>query len=421
LPAGVNASANITNTLDWLDPLRGYAYDSVNADTLLRLAEVKDGRVTIPNGASYQMLVLPLARPIAQHPELMTPELAQKLGELVQAGATAVACVHGRGSPSFSNYPDADAELAAIMGEPSAEGTHIRESPGMVRIIDSGRLIYGPIKSESFSSYGVEPDFKCLSTDGKQLDDIAWNHRRCESADWYFISNQAEPRDVVASFRVTGKRPEIWDPVTGEISPVKTWTIIHGRTVVPLKLAASSSLFVVFRDAVEVTGEKSGVNWLETEDLAELMGPWSVRFPQPIGSVEFEQLTGWSKHKIANIQHFSGTAVYHREFEWDGSQERVWLDLGEVANVAEVRVNKTACGFAWTPPYRVEITEALRPGKNELEIEVTNTWANRLIGDAELPKDKRQTWTTAPYPSADTKLLPAGLLGPVKLVGKRRD
>lgn len=429
LPRGVNASANIPTPQDWFAPLRGYAYDSVNADAILRLAEMKDGRICFPGGASYQLLVLPLPTKLAPHPELITPELAQKLGELVQAGATVVACVHGRRSPSLANYPEADAELAAIMGEPPQDGLLVRERPGTARQIGNGQIVYGPLRAESFASFGIEPDMLCFSSEGQRLADIAWNHRRSDDADWYFLSNQAESsRDVVASFRVTGKRPEVWNPVTGEISPAKTWTVVHGRTVVPLRLESRGSLFVFFREATETTGERQGVNWHTTAEISELAGPWNVTFTSPTDgstrSVEFQQLTDWSRHEDKSIRHFSGTATYRGQFpiarpSGSGSAPRVprvWLDLGEVHNMAAVTVNGTACGFAWTPPYRVDITKALRDGANELVIAVTNTWANRLIGDAGLPTEDRQTWMTAPYLPADAKLLPAGLLGPITIV-----
>jgi hypothetical protein len=428
LPLGVSASANIRNPQDWLDPLRGYAYDSVNADALLRLAEVENGRLTFSGGASYQLLILPRERPLAPHPELITPQLAQKVGEFVQAGATVVACVHGRRSPSLTNYPTADADINAMLGKPPAEGIRTHESPGTIRQIGNGRLIYGPIKAKSFADYGIEPDFLCLSTSGDLLSTIAWNHRHNEATDWYFISNQADSsQDVVASFRVTGKRPELWDPLMGTIEMAKTWTVIHGRTVVPLQLAASSSVFVVFREATDSTGEKLGPNWFETKGVAKLSNPWTVSFPTCEKAENFPHLTDWSKHEDSEIQHFSGTATYQQEFEWNappapaqplGSAPppRIWLDLGKVHNLANVKVNGIDCGTAWTPPFRVEITSALHPGNNKLEIAVTNTWGNRLIGDAALPLEKRRTWMTAAYPPSNAELLPAGLLGPVTIV-----
>ena len=356
----------------------------------------------------------------------MTPELAQKFGELVEAGATVVACVHGRGSPSFTNYPAADAELAAIMGEPPAEDTLIAEQPGSVREMGAGRLIFGPIKKESFSTFGIEPDFLCFSTDGGRLSNFAWNHRHSDEADWYFLSNQTDSdRDVIASFRVTGKRPEIWNPATGKIAPAETWTVIHGRTVIPLRLAPSGSVFVVFREPTNATGEKKGANWPLLVGIATLDGVWSVAFESSQGGpsqpVELANLMDWSKHQVEDIKHFSGTATYRNSFAWKGTEDRVWLDLGEVHNVAGVGVNGVECGTAWTPPYRVEITKALHPGVNDLEIAVTNTWANRLIGDAKLPAEKRISWMTAPLPPADTKLLPAGLLGPVRLLGEGKE
>ena len=102
-------------------------------------------------------------------------------------------------------------------------------------------------------------------------------------------------------------------------------------------------------------------------------------------------------------------------FPWDDAQTAscVWLDLGHVANIAEVTLNGMPCGIAWTAPWRVEITGALRSGENHLEIAVTNTWANRLIGDHALPEEERITWTNAPYRLEGTPLLEAGLLGPV--------
>lgn len=417
LPIGVKASANILSPQDWLDPLHGYAYDSVNADAILNLAEMADDRIGFPGGVSYQMLVLPRPTRLAPHPELITPKFAQKISELVQAGATVVTCVHGRQSPSLSGYPEADSELAAMLGDPPAKGALIGESPGKVRQIGNGRLIYGPITVESLSEYGIEPDFLSFSDEGNRLENIAWNHRRSQAADWYFLSNQTDSsRDIAASFRITGKRPEVWDPLTGAIEAAKNWTVIHGRTVVPLQLTASSSVFVVFRESTDATGEELRADGLETSDTLKLAGPWAVEFPQHKAAEHFARLTDWSKHEDPNIKYFSGTAKYRQQFEWDGYANRVWLDLGKVYNIAAVKINGIDCGSAWTPPLRVEITNALRPGMNVLEIAVTNTWANRLIGDAKLPKEKRRTWMTAPYPPADSELLPAGLLGPVTII-----
>jgi len=169
------------------------------------------------------------------------------------------------------------------------------------------------------------------------------------------------------------------------------------------------------------------------QTLLTLGGTWQVQFDSkmrgPAQPVAFANLTDWSQHSDAAIRHYSGTATYTQTFRWQPPKQlkqpkgkptgapspRVYLDLGTVANLAEVRVNGQPCGIAWTPPYRLDITQALKKGDNRVEINVTNTWANRLIGDQALPADQRPTWTPAPAPAAGKPLLPAGLLGPVTI------
>jgi hypothetical protein len=153
-----------------------------------------------------------------------------------------------------------------------------------------------------------------------------------------------------------------------------------------------------------------------------LTGPWTVRFDPALGGpsapVNFDTLQDWSRSRDSSICYYSGTALYRQSFNGHPdpsvSRGRVLLDLGEVNNIARVRLNGIDCGVAWTSPYEVDISKAVKMGVNELEIEVTNTWANRLTGDHALPEGKRITWTTAPY-HLDGKLLPAGLLGPVQI------
>jgi hypothetical protein len=207
--------------------------------------------------------------------------------------------------------------------------------------------------------------------------------------------------------------PELWDAVTGEIMPAAGWMVRDGRTELPLWLPANGSVFIVLRKAggvVKAVASKSGISQV-------LKGPWTVRFDPALGGpaspVIFNDLSDWSKNPDTAIQYYSGTAVYSKSFNWNG-HGRTWLDLGLVSNMASVRVNGIDCGVVWTTPYRVEVTKALRAGVNKLEIEVTNTWANRLIGDHRLPVDRRITWTTAPY-HLEGRLLEAGLLGEVRI------
>jgi hypothetical protein len=416
MPRGVNHSANVTTSTDWIDPLQGYAYDSINADALLRLAEVEDGRIVLPGGASYSHLVLPMPRVISPHPELMTPELARKLTRLVAEGASVIACVHGKQSPSFVDFPASDEALREMLGNPPTGDALLNESVGSIKQIGDGRLFYGLAEYEIFEA----PDFEANNIDNKLDRTIAWNHRRTIDADWYFVSNQENKAKTVKLRLRTNGSPELWDPLTGEILTFPYWGSRGEFTYILARLEPHGSLFVVFRKSTDA-GQRLSMTSLEFKTVQQLSPNWTVTFDKanggPAEPVDFAELTDWSTHSDDRIRHYSGTAIYRQTIEWSrDSSKRVWLDLGNVANIAEVYVNDIPQGIAWTPPYRIEITKALKQGKNELAIAVTNTWANRLIGDSKLPVEKRLTWMTAPYPPDDAKLLPAGLLGPVALV-----
>ncbi|ATC63355.1 DNA-binding protein [Nibricoccus aquaticus] len=369
---GVSSSANTTNPADWTDPLRGYAYDSINRDALLRLATVRDGRIVLPGGASYGVLVLPGANPMNPSGVPLSAEVAKRVGELKKLGA---------------------------------------------KIIDA------PWTEETLDSLKIARDFVAMEK-GEEADKVAWTHRRVEDVEVYFVSNQLErTRSLEFSLRVDGSVPEIWNTVTGEIIEARSWWREKGRTVLPLELAAAESVFVVFREKTTAMLKSERANQPFLRAMQELTGSWTVAFEKrpaaPGAPVYAEALFDWSKHSDAAVRHFSGTAQYKRVFSFNAASSRgrrVWLDLGEVANLAEVYVNGVNCGVAWTPPYHVEVTRALKDGDNELRVGVTNTWANRLIGDAELPEAERVTWTTAKIGMKGRPLLKAGLLGPVRLM-----
>jgi hypothetical protein len=157
--------------------------------------------------------------------------------------------------------------------------------------------------------------------------------------------------------------------------------------------------------------------------LAELPGPWKVSFDPKSGgpeSVTFDTLEDWSQRKEDGIRFYSGTAIYRKSFDAASLPEgrRVYLDLGTVKNLAQVRLNGRDLGVVWCAPWRVDITETVKARDNQLEIAVANLWPNRLIGDQSLPPDKRLSRTTwNPYKN-DSPLLESGLLGPVGLVGQ---
>ncbi|UOQ96730.1 DNA-binding protein [Hymenobacter sp. 5317J-9] len=438
-PEKISASANMETADMLVDPLHGYAYDSFNKDALLRLAKVENGRIVLPGGASYGLLVVPGALKMSPDSSSMSPEVAKKLRELAQAGATILLNRQTSHSPSLSGFPDADKQVQQVAKELIVTSIPIatyNTPTGPIQVLSNHykignstadlkpmNVLPGPYKADSFIVFGLEPDVTSRNASGQRAKGIAWTHRTDTQFDIYFISNQLDSaRTIDLSLRVAGRKPELWDAVTGEIRPATNWKIENGRTLLPLRLDRNGSVFVVFREPATQSGAYTGLNWLETRPVQTLNGSWQVRFDSKMGGpaqpVAFTQLTDWSKHPDATISHYSGTAEYSQNFKWKpakGPQQRVWLELGQLANLAEVQVNGKPCGIAWTAPYRLDITDAIRKGDNQLRILVTNTWANRLIGDQSLPPEKRLTQTTAASPAANKPLLPAGLLGPVRL------
>ncbi len=267
---------------------------------------------------------------------------------------------------------------------------------------------------------GVPPDFE---SDGP----LRYTHRRDAKAEIYFVANRsAETCTTTARFRVTGKAPEFWNPLTGKTRPAQVWEARDGQTFVPLKFEGHDSLFVVFRKSAKAsTVKEAGRNWDEFEKLAEIGGSWEVSFQSGRGAPEkltFDTLTDWSKHSDAGVKFFSGVAMYRKRLQWNPPQSPIadrrspiFLDFGRVEVMARVKFNGKNVGTVWKSPFRVDVTSALRSGENQLEIEVANLWPNRLIGDAALPKEQRVALTTWNPFTKDAPLLPSGLLGPVQL------
>lgn len=267
---------------------------------------------------------------------------------------------------------------------------------------------------------GVSPDFE---SDGP----LRYTHRRDGQTEIYFVANRSEEsRIATAAFRVNGKAPELWNPLTGESRRAHVWEVREGRTFVPLKFGPHDSVFVLFRKSAGAPkGKRAARNWDEFVPVGEVTGPWEVSFQPGRGAPEkltFDTLVDWSKHSDPGVKFFSGIATYRKMFDWNPKESQLstlnhqlFLDLGRVEVMARVKVNGQEVGTVWRAPFRVEVTGVLRPGLNQLEIEVANLWPNRLIGDAGLPKEQRVAWTTWNPFTTDTPLLESGLLGPVHL------
>ncbi len=645
-------------------PPPGFDYDGCDTTVLLSRMSVRDGRIVLPDGMTYRVLVLPERR-------TMTPRVLRKVRELVRAGAVVVGPRPVR-SPSFRQYPECDREVQTVAGEiwGDCDGKKITEHR-----FGKGRVYWGAPLEKIFAALKIEPDFEFRADRGEAR--LAWIHRRVGDTDVWFISNQVERFETVdCSFRVQGRRPELWRPDTGSIEAAPIFEEKDGRTRVSLLLEPYGSVFVVFPSApppkadhlvsftrngadalrpvldrapkleivkavygvlkpelpgmVDVTAKLAGqvrdgllvlradnsiagdpapgvvkqlrvdcvlngkprtvtvdengmlrvpadgksggrlvirralygvipervpkvgevlavdvtdvlrarvkdnrlsvvadnslagdpahlivkqlrvdytvdgraatkivpegrlldlptelgnahpaaqvrstapgavevrawipgryelktaagrfpvVNVAAVPDPVGLAGPWQVRFPKGWGAparVRFEKLVSWTDRPESGIKYFSGTATYAKDIVVPGAfltrDRAVVLDLGVVKNIARLRVNDRDFGVLWKPPFRIDVTRALRSGENHIEVRVTNNWPNRLIGDEQLPPDgtkwqgdrlaewpkwvrdgkprprsPRYTWTTWRHYRADSPLLESGLLGPVQL------
>jgi hypothetical protein len=224
-----------------------------------------------------------------------------------------------------------------------------------------------------------------------------------------------------ASFRVQGKAPELWHADTGSTEPA-AYRVAGGRTTVPLRLEPNEAVFVVFRQPTAETSRTVPTH-VDTP-LSTVSGAWEVAFQPNRGAPEkiaLDALHSWSDNSDAGVKYFSGTATYTKTLDapaaWFHAGTKLSLDLGDVKNLAEVSVNGKPLGILWKAPFRVDVTAALKPGANTLQIKVTNLWVNRLIGDQQPDAAKKYTYTAQQFYRADSPLLPSGLLGPVQVVG----
>ena len=263
---------------------------------------------------------------------------------------------------------------------------------------------------------GIPPDFESDVP-------LRYTHRRASNVDIYFVANREDHTvDATCTFRVAGSAPALWDPLTGGLRDLPEYASRDGLTTVPMRFEPAQSFFVVFRKAGR---RATGTNFPQTTQAVELSGSWQVSFDPKWGGPEkttFQSLDDWTKRPEDGIKYYSGVATYRKAFDLPAAAQgkqpgaREWyLDLGTVKNIARVRLNGQDLGVVWCAPWRVQITGAVKPTGNQLEIEVANLWPNRLIGDQALPPEKRLTSTTWNPFKKDSALLESGLLGPVSL------
>jgi hypothetical protein len=359
---------------------------------------------------SYEVIVLP------ERTDIPLPVLS-KLETLVRDGATLLGPRPERDT-SLADYPRCDEQVKAIAERiwgSNKDGESSGRPCGKGRVISDRKRV-----REVLQQRGIGPDFAYTSP-GKPAD-FDYIHRRTQDADIYFVTNtQMEEAEADCTFRVPPRLPQLWHPDTGAIQPCTGYARVPGGLKLKLRLPPAGSVFVIFSGTAPEAAPPP-VAKVDAQPPAplEITGPWEVRFPPNLGappSRVFDQLVSWTTIPDDGIKYFSGTATYLKKFEVPAAlltqDRRLELDLGQLRNVADVTLNGKPLGILWKPPYTCDVTGLVRGGNNELTIEITNLWANRLVGDAKLPREKRVTRITQKVPIDGPH--ESGLLGPVQL------
>ncbi|WP_242123672.1 glycosyl hydrolase [Sphingobium sp. Sx8-8] len=380
---------------------RGYAYDFVNAEIVKTMLDVKDGDLTVPSGARYKVLYLGGAA------RVMTLATLQRIAALVEAGATVIGRAPQR-APGLQDDPASFQALTARLW-----------SGGAVTRLGRGRVIDRDDADGAMAGLGIGPDF--ARSGGAADGDDRFIHRRLPDGDLYYIVNgKARAERIEARFRVTGRQPEIWRAMSGTAQPV-SYRIEGQETIVPLDMGPEDALFLLFRKPA--TAPSMTVRERKLRTVAMLSASWTLSFQPGRGapeSVTMPALAPLEESKDSGIRYFSGTATYASHFTLPKGMRRgapLWIDLGKVGDVAEVRVNGTPAGTTWFAPHRLDIGKLVRASSNSLEVKVANLWVNRLIGDQQ-PGAQKVTFTAAPTYRPDAPLRPSGLIGPVTLLDR---
>ncbi len=374
----------------------GYSFDFCNPTALLDEVSAQDGKLVTRSGMQYSVLVLD------KNTKRMSVPVLRKIAKLAKAGI-----------PIYGAKP----EFKASLNDDPVEWQNLADE------IWSRANVTVPANFNSLQDIlqgaGVQPDFQ-IADKGLEMPFV---HRHLADKEIYWVKNPTlQALKVDATFRVAGKKPQIYHPEDGRVEDC-SYVIKDGKTVVTLNLVSEDAVFVVF----EGTAAENKVQLAEAEEhtMQVVDGPWEVAFEEGRGAPKtatFTELSDFSENENEGIKYFSGKATYTKTIVVDKKQlasaGQVLLDLGKVCVMAEVFVNGQNMGVAWKAPFKLDITSALKPGKNDLKIIVTNLWVNRLIGDAQPGVEKKITYTSLPFYQANAPLQPSGMMGPVKLIGK---
>jgi hypothetical protein len=394
-----NITALFSNNLP--DIPSGYNYDFVNSDAILSILSVSKGRIVTPGGTTYRLLALD------SNCRYMTLPVLRKISAMVKEGAV----VAGEKPAMTPGLSDDENEFMAIVNElwPKVKG---ESTTG------NGKVYSGYSIAEVLGLLKIVPDFNY--TRPHDDTEILFVHHKLNDNDIYWINNRSGRfEDVKATFRVDKRAPEIWHPQTGEVEDA-SYSMSDGKTEIQLRLDPEDAIFVVFRKKTAKTSVT--VPQPVEAQLAVIDGQWDLSFQPDRGApsgIVVEKLASWSENSDPGIKYFSGSGTYSKKIQapsdWFRKDLQIWLDLGNVKNLAEVIVNGKSIGIVWKSPFRVNLTGELKQGDNTLEVRVTNLWVNRLIGDQQPGVTKKITYTSSAFYSANAPLLPSGLIGPVIL------
>ncbi len=427
----------------------GYRFDYLNAEILQDRLSVKNDKIHVEDAGNYRVIML-------RDSEEMLLSTLKKLEALVEAGAV----VLGNKPKDSPSLMDDENDLKALK---TISDKLWGSSKSGVKQVGKGKVYWGKTLDEVLNEEHITPDVIV-----PQDVDINWIHREIKGVHIYFIaSKEDKPVNFALSFRLNNVAPQIWDAFTGEQQDAKIWKATENRTNVALYLAPNGSAIVVFsksdkkplaskvtHDGAVVLNTETGwskiyegeaapkLSWKNDEFLASessefvfhqngkeskkevlveeksLQNNWKLSFEEGWDtpkSIEISELKSLTELDNKAIQHYSGTIIYSKSIQIETEDKPVFLDLGKVANIAEVFCNGKKVGVKWAPPFVFDISDAAQKGENKLEFKVTNTWRNQLIFDNTRPKDKKKTWTTNPPKTNETRLEPAGLIGPVVL------
>lgn len=369
----------------------GYNYDFASPDVLLNMVEPVKGKLVGKFGNKYEVLWLD------KNIDYMSVKMLRRLAEFAEKGI--IIC---------GNRPTNKA---------GQEGSQEEWNALVTKIWDSGRenVSTGVAIDKILTDNDIEADITVTGTD-----QFRYLHRTMPGTEIYWINKPSmENETIEISVRHSGLKPEVWDPVCGTVEEL-SYRVEGGRTIVSLDMVADDALFLVFNGkgkSSETIAKK------EIIDKQSIDSPWTVAFQAERGAPEepvvFEKLQSYTDSPVFGIKYFSGTATYTNRFKMDRIAGQVLIDLGQVENMAEVYVNGEYCGTAWKTPYKIDISDAVKEGENELVLKVVNVWPNRLIGDLQKENPKQLTYTDSRGSfNANSPLRPAGLLGPVNIVTK---